>query len=206
MDTYQSAIRLSVKNVWRYLTESTCMKHLINIKGIPQSELDYIKQVFDADPKVRQMRIKQNLLQRNGKIREALALGKRVNDLYLIVVHNTIEEVEKDSEEIDLATVELPREAAEKLNEIAITLQLAIDIVDTCIIDFNDTLKTADNSLSLEAFDDIQEMGKKIKVKLEHFRKSSKLFNEIPFANKSDSMYSLLRAKSRELLKRKKTK
>lgn len=179
------------------------MKPQIDIKDIPQSELDYIKQVFEADPKVRQMRIKQNLLQRNGKIREALALGKQLNDLYLMVVHNTIEEVEKDSKEIDLATVKLPKETTEKLNEISVTLQLAIDIVDTCIIDFNDTLEAADSSLSLEAFDDIQEMGKKIKAKLEHFRRTSKLFNEIPFANKSDSMYSLLRAKSRELLKRK---
>lgn len=173
----------------------------IDIKDISQKDLDRIKSEFESHPKIRQMRIHQNILQRNGNIREAMSIGKTLEKLFVQSVQNILEDTESECRQVELASVSLPKETADTLDEIIVTLQLAIDVVDTCIMDFNDTLHSADSTLTLESFDDIKLMGDKVKSKLDYFRKKSRLFGRLSFANSSDNMYMLLRNKAKSLIR-----
>lgn len=179
-------------------------KTTLDIKDVPKTELDRIRDMVEADPRVRQLRVKQNILQRQGNIPEAISIGKQINEAFYAVVAEVMAETDKECENVDLATVKVPEETADKLNEIIVTLQLAIDIVDTCIMDFNETLHSADSTLTLESFDDIRELGQKVRTKLDYFSKKSKVFKLLSFADKSDNMYGLLRSKARSLINKKK--
>lgn len=177
-------------------------KAMIDIKDVSQKDLDRIRTEFENHPKVRQMRIQQNILQRNGNIRGAMSIGKTLEKLFAQSVQNILEDTENECRKVEMASVNLPKKTADTLDEIMVTLQLAIDVVDTCIMDFNDTLHSVDNTLTLESFDDIKLMGDKIKSKLDYFRKKSRLFGRLSFANCSDNMYKLLRNKAGSLIRK----
>lgn len=175
-------------------------KTTLGIKDVPQAELDRIRDMVEADPRVRQLRVKQNLLQRQGDIHAAMSIGRQINDMFYAVVADVMAETDRECQTVDLAAAKIPKATACKLNEIIVTLQLAIDIVDTCIMDFNDTLHSSDGTLTLESFDDIKELGLKIRAKMDYFSKKSKVFRLLSFADKSDNMYGLLRNKARSLV------
>lgn len=175
-------------------------KTTTNIKDIPQAELDRIRDIFEGAPQIRQLRIRQNLLQRQGDFRAAMNIGRHIEDLYAHTVSELLKEVDRQSENVDIASVNIPKETAGVLNELIVTLQMTIDILDTCVMDFNDTLHKADSALSLESFNDILDYGKKLKAKMQYFQKNSRLFNGLPFADRSDNMYHLLRNKARSLI------
>lgn len=171
-----------------------------DIKDIPQADIDKIRDTFESSPQIRQLRIRQNLLQRQGDYRGAMLIARKIEGLFTHTMSELLTEVDRECQNVNIATANIPIETAERLNEIIVTLQLAIDIVDTCIIDFNDELHSVDDTLTLESFDDIKELGERVKRKLDYFRKHSELFNKISFADKSDNMYKMLRNKARSLI------
>lgn len=171
-----------------------------DIRDIPQADIDKIRETFESSPQIRQMRIRQNLLQRQGDYRSAMNIARKIEDLFAHTVSELLAEVDRECQNVNITSANLPTDVAERLNEIIITLQLAIDIVDTCILDFNDELHGFDDTLTLESFDDLKELGDSVKRKLDYFRKHSELFNEISFADKSDNMYKMLRNKARSLI------
>lgn len=172
----------------------------LDIKDVPQAELDRVREAFESAPQVRQMRIRQNLLQRQGDYRAAMNVGRQIETLYTKTVEELLTEVDRQSENIDMQSVSIPKGDADTLNEIIVTLQMAIDIMDTCVMDFNDVLHRTDTSLTLEMFDELRQLSDKVKAHLRYFQKNSRLFNEIVFADKSDNMYKLLRNKARSLI------
>lgn len=176
----------------------------LDIKDIPQAELDQVRETFESAPQVRELRVQQNLRQRQGDFRGAMNIGRQLDALYTKVLTQLLDEVDRQSENIDMQSVSIPKEDADTLNEIIVTLQMAIDIMDTCVMDFNDVLHRTDTSLTLEMFDELRQLSDKVKAHLRYFQKNSKLFNDLVFADKTDNMYKLLRNKARSLINKKK--
>lgn len=172
----------------------------LGIRDVPQGELDRIKALFEAAPQVRQLRVRQGILQRQGQYRAALDIGRQLDAAYCKAVADVLEEANRECERVELSSARLPQDIAGRLDEILVTLQLAIDIMDTCVMDFNDTLHNVDGALTLESFDDIRDLGRKVRMKMDGMRKNSKVFTRIDFAERSDNMYKLLRNKARSLI------
>lgn len=172
---------------------------IIQMKDVPQELLQAIRQQFEADPRVRNLRVQQNLAQRKCNLQLALSIGKNIEKLYSLAVQAYIEETEKEYSEIDLKAADLPQNVAEELMEIVITLFLAADIIDTAAMDFNDILHRVDKNLDMTHFDDLSKLAKEAKGKLEYFSKHSNYMKDIAFGEKSDNMYKLLRNKARAL-------
>lgn len=88
------------------------------MKDVPQELLDAIRQQFEADPRIRQMRIQQNLAQRQHNFSKALAIGKKIEHLYGLAVQAYLEETEKQYSDIDLKAADLPAQDRDELVEI----------------------------------------------------------------------------------------
>lgn len=174
----------------------------IQMKDVPQELLGQIRQQFEADPRIRQMRIQQNLSQRQHNIPLALAIGKHIEHLYGLAVQAYLEETEMQYSDIDLKAADLPAQDRDELVEIVVTLFLAADIIDTAAMDFNDVLHRTDKDLDMVQFDDLCKLAKEAKSKLEHFSTHSYYMKDIAFGDKSDNMYQLLRNKARSLVRK----
>lgn len=182
------------------------MNSQINIQDVPQELLDMVKQQLEADPRVRDLRIRQNLATRSGNIHEAMAIGKAINGFFARAIQNYLVECEQESKSIDLGEQDLPKKDASELVEIVVTLFLAADIIDTATQDFNDVLHRSDDTLSMEQFDDMRRLAKAAKAKMEYFRKKLAWLNNVDFGEKSDNMYEMLRNKARAIIRKAKDK
>lgn len=173
----------------------------ISIKDIPQ---DFIKQMHDeveADPRVRQMRIKQNMAQRGGRFIEAMNIGKAIENLHSLALQAWMEDAEKAYSTIDLQITDLPEADRGTLAEIVITLFLAADIIDTATMDFNDIIHKTDKDIDLSQFEDIQKLSSAAKAKLAYLSKHSTYLKDVDWGEKSDNMYEMLRSKARKLMR-----
>lgn len=168
---------------------------------IPSPLMAKIKEQFENDARIRDMRIKQSALQRAHDYVGALTMGKNISFLFSAVIKNYIDEMEKDVEHIDINTLKLSAQQQKKLMEITITMFMACDMIETAIIDFNDEIKKTDPALEFNMFDDIRELNSKVKVKLEYLRKNSSYMKDLTWADECDNMYSMLRNKARKIVK-----
>lgn len=181
-------------------------KNQIDIKDVPQELLQQIRQQFEADPRIRNLRIKQNMAQRNHNYIEALNTGKQIEFLYDEVVSAYLQETEKEYETIDLKASDLPKDDRKTLVELVLTMFLAADIIDTAAMDFNDVMHRTMPDYDMEQFDDLLKLAKAAKSKIEWFAQHSDYMKDVAFGDKSDNMYGLLRNKARSLMNKKSVK
>lgn len=103
---------------------------MIDIKDIPQELLDKIREQFNRDPQVVQLRIRQRELQRSCRFKEAFAVAKTVDELYEKVVYGYMEKAEQEVQGIELATMDIPQEDKERINMLGLVMFMACDIID----------------------------------------------------------------------------
>lgn len=173
----------------------------INIKDVPQELIDKVRKMVEADPRVRNLRIRQNLLQRKGNFIEALKLGKEIEKMHANVIQAYLLKTEKEYSDIDITLGNVSKGDIDELMEIVTTLFLAADIIDTAIMDFNDILHKTNKDLDMTHFNDIKELADAAKDKLKYFSKHSNMIKDVAFGDKSDNMYTLLRNKARSLIR-----
>lgn len=173
-----------------------------DIKDVPQELIDIIKKQFDAEPKIRDMRIKQDLCARQGRFGEAFAIGGQINDLFARVVRTYLDDTENEYQIIDFKVADLPENDRSELMEIVITLFLAADIIDTAAREFNNILHRTDDTMDMVQFNDISKLAKEAKGKIEWFSSHTSYMKDLSFGDRSDNMYTMLRNKARSFLRK----
>lgn len=176
----------------------------LSIKDIPDDMLRQIRNSFEDDPQIKQMRIRQDVLLRSGNAVQALEWGKKIEILFAKVVNNYIEEAANEAETFSLEEAGIPPEDIEKFNEYAVTMFMACDIIQSCIIDINDILHKTDKDLHFEQFDDIKQIGEMVKSKLDFLQKNSKYMNNAFWGDKCDDMYSMMQNKAKAIIRKRK--
>lgn len=174
----------------------------INEKDIPQELLNAIKSSFDADPKIRELRIKQEMYVRQHQFKMAFAIGAEINNLFAKVVRTYLEDTENEYQIIDLKVADLPENDRSELMEIVITLFLAADIIDTASREFNNILHRTDDTMDMVQFNDISKLAKEAKGKIEWFSSHTSYMKDLSFGDRSDNMYTMLRNKARSFLRK----
>lgn len=174
----------------------------LRIKDVPSEMLQQIRNQFESDVQIRQLRIKQNLLQRTGNFAKAMELGKTIENLYEKVIDNYIEETIKESDSFSLEEAGIPVNDIKKVNEYALTMFMACDIIQSCIIDINDLLHKTDKDLYYEQFDDIKQISEIVKSKLDFLQKNSTYMNNVFWGDKCDDMYSMILNKARAIIRK----
>lgn len=174
----------------------------LRIKDVPSEMLQQIRNQFESDVQIRQLRIKQNLLQRTGYFAKAMELGKTIENLYEKVIDNYIEETIKESDSFSLEEAGIPVNDIKKVNEYALTMFMACDIIQSCIIDINDLLHKTDKDLYYEQFDDIKQISEIVKSKLDFLQKNSTYMNNVFWGDKCDDMYSMMLNKAKAIIRK----
>lgn len=174
----------------------------LSIKDIPDDMLRQIRNRFEDDPQIKQMRIRQDVLLRSGNAVQALEWGKKIESLFVKVVDNYIEEAANEVETFSLEEAGIPPEDIEKITEHAVTMFMACDIIESCIIDINDILHKTDKDLHFEQFDDIKQLGEMVKSKLDFLQKNSKYMNNAFWGEKCDDMYSMMQNKAKAIIRK----
>lgn len=174
----------------------------LSIKDIPDDMLRQIRNRFEDDPQIKQMRIRQDVLLRSGNAVQALEWGKKIESLFVKVVDNYIEEAANEVETFSLEEAGIPPEDIEKITERAVTMFMACDIIESCIIDINDILHKTDKDLHFEQFDDIKQLGEMVKSKLDFLQKNSKYMNNAFWGDKCDDMYSMMQNKAKAIIRK----
>ena len=174
----------------------------LSIKDAPSDMLRQIRNQFESDVQIRQLRIKQNLLQRKGNFAKAMELGKTIESLYEKVIDSYIEEAIKESDSFSLEEAGIPVNDIKKVNEYAVTMFMACDIIQSCIIDINDLLHKTDKDLHYEQFNDIKQISEMVKSKLAFLQNNSTYMNNVFWGDKCDDMYSMMLNKAKAIIRK----
>lgn len=177
---------------------------MLSVKDIPEPMMAQIRLTFDSDPQVVNLRIQQDLMKRQGNFRGALEIAKQIEYLYSKVVQAYLELTEQEAERFDLNTCGIPPSDIEKINELAVTLFMACDIIESCILDTNDIIHRTDKDMSFEMFNDIKQLSDMVKAKLKFLQANSEYAKDMFWADKCDNMYELMKNKARSIIRKRK--
>lgn len=177
---------------------------MLEVKDIPEPMMAQIRLAFDNDPQVVNLRIQQDLMKRQGNYRGALEMGKQIEYLYSKVVQSYLELTEQEADRFDLKTCGIPPSDIEKINELAVTLFMACDIIESCILDTNDIIHRTDKGMSFEMFNDIKQLSVMVREKLKFLQTNSGYAKDLVWADKCDNMYELMKNKARSIIRKRK--
>lgn len=174
-------------------------------KDIPAELMSQIRNKFEADPKVKGLRTQQYLLQQKKDYNAALAIGKMIEVLFGTVVQAYLDEANAECEEIDFKDLDIPNEDKEEISILNVTLFIAIDIVESCLIDINDVLHRTDKTLNYEMHDDLKELSEMIQAKMKYWSENSQYLNDKEWGVRVDDMYQMMKNKAKAIIRKRKS-
>lgn len=174
----------------------------INIKDIPDSLLSLIKVRFDNDARVQNLRIRQNLCLRNGKLQAAMQIAEEIETLYAEVVRIYLEEADKKQVSFDTDTMNLPQADKDRMLELLMVLFMCCDIIECSVVDVNDVLHRTKKDLKITTFDDINNSMKMAEEKLKYFSKNSEYMNDNAWSDHCNNMYKLMQNKAKSIIRK----
>lgn len=174
----------------------------INIKDIPDSLLSLIKERFDNDARVQNLRIRQNLCLRNGKLQAAMQIAEEIEALYAEVVRIYLEEADKKQVSFDTDTMNLPQADKDRMLELLMVLFMCCDIIECSVVDVNDVLHRTKKDLKITTFDDINNSMKMAEEKLKYLSKNSEYMNDNAWSDHCNNMYKLMQNKAKSIIRK----
>lgn len=115
---------------------------------------------------------------------------------------NTIRELlESENSEVRVlksTELGLTRQEIDEVNEFQIALYMLCDVMDSIIIDINSLLKRKNENVSFRMFDDIGELGKRVKERINYVEREMDLIEDGELYDNSDNLYEMLMNKSRK--------
>ena len=176
-----------------------------SVSDIPQELMSKIRQSFEAEPKVRELRVQQQMLMRTGKYDAALALAKQVDVLFNRVVYEYLENAESEVEKIDIATIEMPIKDKEELMKRLLVCFMCADIIESSVIDMDDILHRYDKNTYMEMFNDIRQVMSMAKEKLSYLQQNSGYLKDLVWGEKCDNMYDMMLSKAGSIMRKMKS-
>lgn len=92
----------------------------------------------------------------------------------------------------------LTRREIDEVNEFQIALYMLCDVMDSVIIDINSLLKRKSENVSFRMFDDIRELGKRVKERINYVEREMDLIKDGELYDNSDNLYEMVMSKSRK--------
>lgn len=178
-------------------------KRKLTVADIPDDLMKQMQFEFDRDARIRQLRTQQQLAMREGKIPQAMEIGKTVNFLWERVLMGYVDEANNEADNINIESIGLSHEQKERINTLVITMFMCCDIIDSIIMDVNDVIKKKDDTLQFEQFDEVKELAKMVKGKLAILGKQTKFLKSNDWGNIVDNMYQMMYNKAGNIIRRK---
>lgn len=175
-------------------------KRKLTVADIPDDLMKQMRFEFDRDERIRLLRTQQQLAMREGKLQQAMEIGKTVNHLWERVLMSYVDDANNEADNINLESIGLSLEQMERINTLVITMFMCCDIIDSIIMDVNDVIKKKDDTLQFEQFDEVKELAKMVKGKLSILKKETSFLNSSKWGDIVDNMYDMMQSKARKII------
>ena len=176
----------------------------MNVSDIPSDLMRKIREQFEAEPKVREMRVQQQMYMRTGKYKTALALAQDLEALFNKVVYEYLEENKQQVEQVDIATLEMPIGDKEELMKLLLVCFMCADIIKSSVLDMDSILHKHDKSMYMELFNDIKQVMEMSEQKLQYLQDNSGYLKDLIWGEKCDDMYEMLQSKAGAIMRKRK--
>lgn len=174
------------------------------VSDIPQELMSKMRQSFEAEPKIRELRVNQQMLMRTGRYDAALAVAQKVEVLFNRVVFEYLENAENEVEKIDIATMEMPTDDKEDLMRHLLVCFMCADIIKSSIQDMDTILHRYDKTMYMEMFNDMKQIMSMSEEKLSYLQKNSDYLKDLVWGEKCDNMYDLMLSKAGAIMRKRK--
>lgn len=173
-----------------------------NVNDIPHELMSKIRESFESEPKVRELRVQQQMMMRTGKYDAALALAKQIDVLFNRVVYEYLENAENEVEKIDIATIEMPIKDKEELMKRLLVCFMCADIIESSVIDMDDILHRYDKNTYMEMFNDMRQVMSIAKDKLRYIQENSGYMKDLVWGERCDDMYAMMVSKAGSIMRK----
>ena len=167
---------------------------------IPEELMKLMRQQFEDQPKIRQLRIAADQKLRKGQYVQAMQLNEKIEELFSVVVLEYLKKAERETKTYSLEASKMPRQDVATCVQLIVTLYMAIDIIDTCIKNVNETLHKTNKDVSLSMFEDINQLTKMIKAKMEFFNRDTTFLKYNYWGDITDNMYEMMKNKAKAII------
>lgn len=176
-----------------------------SVSDIPQELMSKIRQSFEAEPKVRELRVQQQMFMRTGKYADALALAQQVDVLFNRVVFEYLENARNEVEKVDIAVMDMPIGDKEDLMRHLLVCFMCADIIESSVVDMDDILHRYDKNTYMEMFNDIRQVMSMAKEKLSYLQKNSGYLKDLVWGERCDNMYEMMLSKAGSIMRKMKS-
>lgn len=175
------------------------------VSDIPQELMSKIRESFESEPKIRELRVQQQMLMRTGKYDAALALAKQVDVLFNRVVFEYLENASNEVEQVDIATMEMPIGDKEDLMRHLLACFMCADIIKSSIQDMDTILHKYDKNMFMEMFNDIRQVMDMSEQKLRYLQQNSGYLKDLVWGERCDDMYDMILSKAGAIMRKMKS-
>jgi hypothetical protein len=176
-----------------------------SVSDIPQELMSKIRDSFEAEPKVRELRVQQQMLMRTGKYADALALAQQADLLFNRVVYEYLENARNEVEQVDIATMEMPIEDKEDLMRHLLVCFMCADIIKSSIQDMDTILHRYDGTMYMEMFNDMRQVMDMAEQKLSYLQQNSGYLKDLVWGERCDDMYDMILSKAGAIMRKMKS-
>ena len=166
-----------------------------DISQIPEDVKNVLREEFDKDPKICQMRIQVQTAQQRG----ALLLNKKIESLYDNVLYNYLTNLNKTDVKDKLSNLGLSNEAIKEVMIYVLTAFMSMDILNSCILDANDVIHRTNKDWSLEMFDEIKKLCTLVRAKMQNLFTNTRYLDDDIWGDIVDDMYTMAHNKSQSI-------
>jgi hypothetical protein len=177
----------------------------MDVKDLPKELLDKLRSTFDADPKVCEMRVHQQMLLRGGRYKEALEIAQGIELLFSRVVFEYLDSAKEEVEQVDVASLEMPIEDKENLMRHLLACFMCADIIKSAIQDMDSILHKYDKNMYMEMFNDIRQVMDMSEQKLSYLQENSGYLKDLVWSERCDDMYKMILSKAGAIMRKRKS-
>ena len=173
----------------------------MTIDDLTPEDRKMFNDVFEKNKEIIALKQKLDMHRRKKEYVQAMQVGKALDILRVRVFQRWIETVQESVEKIDLKDIDMPKEDRDMINVLSITAFMACDIIESCVLDMNDTLHKTHPDMTVEMFDTLIKMAKEAKEHLEFLRRNSTVLEMFIWGDKCDDMYQMMKNKAKAIIK-----
>lgn len=162
-----------------------------DISQIPEDVKNVLREKFDKDPKICQMRIQVQMAQQRGDYLRALSLNKEIDRLYDDVLYKYLTNINNTDVKDKLSNLGLPNEAIKEVMIYVLTAFMSMDILNSCILDANDVIHRTNKDWSLEMFDEIKKLCTLVRAKMQSLYVNTRYLDDGTWGDNADDMYKM---------------
>ena len=130
----------------------------------------------------------------------ALNAHKRLDELREKSFEIFIRDYEIKSRNVDLKDVPMPDNIRQRINMLYIVTYMACDIIESSVMDLNDTLHKFDTTLTVEQFNELVKLSKDVKKKLNYLQRTDNYMNMDAWGDRCDKVYEFMQQKAQVII------